>query len=281
MVDQSNMHYLKIKRQRTGHCNICGNLASLTWDHVPPQGGVELTPVQMESVFAKLSGTHEGFKGIQSQNGVKFTTICKSCNEMMGHKYDIAINEFALSVGRYLRSQLIFPAIIQHKTRPGALIRGILGHLISAKLHPDEAIFDKLAASLVLNDSMPIPDDIHIFYWIFPYDSSCIVRDVAIALLTDPSQTIQYCQFIKYFPIAYLVSNRPAYDDLEELTQFRDAAINDEISIPIRLREVKPLHWPEMVDDARVILGGESMMNAVFASRKTGRPARRTRPSRA
>ncbi|MBI1807001.1 MAG: hypothetical protein HYR76_08130 [Ignavibacteria bacterium] len=268
-----SMQYLKNKREQFGACNICGKDSPLTWDHVPPKGGIELTPVQMESVFRVLTGNNEGFKAAHSQNGVKYRTICKSCNETMGRRYDAALNEFALSVGRYLKTQLSLPPIIQHNTRPAALIRGILGHLVSAKIERDEAVLDKQISPLILDESLPIPDDIHIFYWIFPYDFICIVRDVAIVSLTDPTKSIHYCHFIKYFPIAYLVSNKPAYDGLEELTKFRNASIDDEIAIPIRLNQVKPIHWPEMVEDAKVMLGGQSLMNSVFASRKTKKAA--------
>ncbi len=263
------MYYFRNKREQFGTCNVCGKDAQLTWDHVPPRGGIGLTPVEMESVFRILTGTKEGFKAARSQNGVKFRTICARCNRTMGQRYDAPLNEFALSVGRYLRTRLSLPPIIHHKTRPAPLIRGILGHLVSAKIERDEAVFDKQISPLVLDESLPIPDDIHIFYWVFPYDYICILRDIAIVSLTDPVQSIYYCHLIKYFPIAYLVTNRSAYGGLEELTQYRRAAMDHEISIPIRLNDVKPLHWPEMVDDAKVMLGGQALMNSVFASRAT------------
>ncbi len=265
------MYYVEIKRKREGVCNICGKTESLTWDHVPPKGGIELTSMQMQSVFSILAGNQKDVKYTESQNGVKYRTICKICNETMGRLYDTTINEFAISVGRYLKSQLTLPPIIYHKTRPAALIRGVLGHLIASKIERDEALFDKRMAPLIFDSTKQIPSDIHIYYWIFPYGCSVTIRDMAIHLIFGPPKNIFFCHFIKYFPIAYMVSDKSPYKGVDELTQFREASLEDEIAIPIRLNDIKPANWPEMVDDTKIIIGGQSMANSIFATRKIKR----------
>jgi len=262
------MHYIKVRREPIGACNICGISGPLTWDHVPPKGGIELAPVHMKSIFQNLTGTFEGFKTLESQNGVKYRTICKPCNEKMGQKYDPVINSFALSVGRYLKTLLTLPTVINHTTKPAALIRGLLGHLIAAKVQHDEVIFDKQVAPLVFNESKSIPDNIHIFYWIFPYDFSCTLRDMAITQLTDPKKAIHFCHVIKYFPIGYLISDQPSYEGLDELTKYKNLKTQEETAIPIRLKPIRPSNWPEMVDDTRIIFGGQALSNSIFATRK-------------
>jgi hypothetical protein len=266
------MHYVKVKRERIGNCNMCGKVAPLTWDHVPPQGGIELTTVQMQSVYQFLTGTTQGFNVLESQNGVKFRTICQQCNETMGSKYDTVINSFAITVGRYLKTLLTLPTVLSHSTRPAALIRGILGHLVAAKVQPDQVPFDKIVARLVLDESKPIPDDIFIYYWLYPYDCTLTIRDIFITYLPLGVQGYFHCHLIKYFPIAYLVTDRPYFQPLAELTKYRDLSLHDEVAIPIDLRSVRPLNWPETTDDGQVILGGQGLESSVFAVRKRGRP---------
>ena len=43
--------YRKFKRRRIGPCNICGVVGPLSWDHVPPKGGIELEPVEIDRVI--------------------------------------------------------------------------------------------------------------------------------------------------------------------------------------------------------------------------------------
>ena len=128
------MHYLKLKRDKNGTCNICHGQGPLSWDHVPPKGGIQCTSVQIRSIFSVLTGETRDFKPTYSQNGLKYRTICKPCNETIGHKYDSALNEFSLSVGKYLGTSLTLPPTIQHPTKPAALIRSVLAHILAAKI---------------------------------------------------------------------------------------------------------------------------------------------------
>jgi len=50
-------------------------------------------------------------------------------------------------------------------------------HLLAAKTETDEVIIDKLIRPCILDPSLPIHDDIHIFYWIYPYEKTIIFRD--------------------------------------------------------------------------------------------------------
>lgn len=136
------MYYSTIKRGKTGTCNLCLEEKALSWDHVPPKGGINLTPVEIDTVFQVFAGDASTRMVRESQNGVKFRTICSDCNSLLGFRYDPIINDFAITVGRYLNSNLHFPEIISHRTRPAALMRGLLGHLIAAKNEIDKVKFD-------------------------------------------------------------------------------------------------------------------------------------------
>ena len=98
------MHYAKSKREKISVCNLCREVKALSWDHVPPKGGIDIGPVEMETVFEIMTGDRDKPKLSESQNGVKYRTICSDCNSLLGREYDPTINDFAKSVGRYLKS---------------------------------------------------------------------------------------------------------------------------------------------------------------------------------
>ncbi|HUI31801.1 MAG TPA: hypothetical protein VLX91_16450 [Candidatus Acidoferrales bacterium] len=225
----------------------------------------------MRSIFQLLTGATEGYKFVESQNGAKYRTICKQCNEIMGSKYDTVINSFAISVGKYLRTALTLPPVLNHPTRPGALIRGILGHLIAVKVQHDQVAFDKNVAPAVLDESSPLPDDVFVYYWLYPYETSIVIRDLFISYVPLGVKGFFLCHLLKYFPVAYLVTDKPFFRSLPELTNYRALSPRDEVAIPIYLKSVMPLNWPETTDDCHVLLGGESLQNSVFAVPKRGK----------
>lgn len=259
------MHYVKTKRNKTDICSICKTVAPLTWDHVPPKGSIELAPMEMETVFQVFTGNQKDRKLRESQNGVKFRTICKACNDKLGQTYDPIINEFAVSVGRYVKSVLKFPAIIHHKTKPVALIRGILGHLLAAKAEFDEVVFDESVRKFVFDETVPIPDDIYVYYWLYPYSQVIIMRDFVMPARRGDFGEVGFFQTLKYFPIAYLVTDRKQYEKLFELTQYRNLGTYDEVDLLLQLDRTEHPHWPEIVDAGNILFGGQSVISSVSA----------------
>jgi hypothetical protein len=259
------MHYVKTKREKISLCNICSQRKSLTWDHVPPKGGIELSTMEMDNLLDVFTRTDETKKIRESQNGLKYRTICKECNEFLGQKYDAVVNEFALSVGRYLKSGFKFPEIIHHKTKPQRLIKGILGHLIAAKAEYDDVVLDTQVREFILDENSLVPNNIYMFYWLYPYNCTIILRDFGMPSVRGNFKDFGFFHTLKYFPIAYLVSDKPRYEGLLELTKYRNVQIDEEVEIPIDLKRVEHFYWPEMVDNRNILFGGQSAVNAVTA----------------
>lgn len=260
------MHYVKTKRNKVDICNICKNVTSLSWDHVPPKGSIELAPMEMETIFQVFTGKRKDRKLRESQNGVKFRTICKNCNEKIGQRYDPIIKEFAISVGQYLKSVLKFPPVIHHKTKPVALVRGILGHLLAAKVDYDQVVFDEKVRAFLLDETLAIPDGINVHYWLYPYTQIIIMRDFVMPARRGNFSEVGCFHTLKYFPVAYLVSDRKQYEGLLNLTQYRHMNTYDEAEIPIHLDRTEHPYWPEIVDKGNIIFGGQSILSSVSAA---------------
>lgn len=261
------MHYSKVKREKIGSCNLCRKEeVLLTWDHVPPKGGIEVSSVEIRTILQTLSGDSSKDQFQISQNGVKFRTICKQCNDWLGKEYDPALNKFASDISLFVKSSLHLPPVLTVPTKPYRLMRAILAHLVAAKIDMDEGEFDGIVKGFIFNKDVSIPEDINIFYWTYAYPQQVILRDVVMPAKRGDFSETMFCQLIKYFPVAYLVTTASRYEGLPELTRYRNSGPEDIVDIIINLRNLPNQYWPEAPDPGNILFGGQAMVNSVISS---------------
>ena len=263
--------YRKFKRRRTGLCNICGSQGSLTWDHVPPKGGIELQPVEIDRVAAAFASSLSSKKPEFSQNGLKFRTLCAKCNnEWLGARFDPSLNELALAVGRFLRTPLELPPVLHVEAQPNAVIRSILGHLLAARLSSDPGFFDPYISELVQDEAKPIPDAINVFYWIYPYAQQIVLRDALMPAVRGRYSDFQRFGVLKYFPLGFLATTAAEYENLAPLTSWRNEPSSFRIELPINLRNARDPYWPEAPGPDNWLFGGHDLMESIRAHPKPG-----------
>ena len=257
------------KSRITGVCQICEELKVLSEDHVPPTGGIDLTDVEIERVFFNLTGDNS--RQDISQKGLSYTTICRKCNSLLGKRYDWALNEFALSVGRYLKTNLTLPETIHHRVKPQRVMKSVTGHLLAAKKTTENSQFDKLMRAYVLEPDMPLPEEINFFYWVYPYRNQRVLREFAKCTLFGDSHSLEVMQLLKYFPIAYLCSYSREYKNLPTLSQYRNATLDEEFEVPIILSRIEGPDWPEAIQGGNEYqFLGQSASEAVNVSPRKG-----------
>jgi hypothetical protein len=267
-------YYVKVKREKISTCNICETSGLLTWDHVPPQGSLDLSPVEQRNILQHMTATGNAYQKVAiSQNGVKYRTLCKTCNSKLGSEYDPTLIEISASVGAYLKTEIALPPRIHQKTKPNRLARAILGHLLAAKAEPENTTADVAMRSYVLNPTQTLPKDIRILYWIYPHPNIIVIRDVVMPAQRGNFSNWGFFSILKYFPVAYLVTNLGAYEGLSDLSLFTGSSIDDDADIPIQLRDARHPEWPEMVDRGNIIAGGQSIASSVHAMKKSANKA--------
>ncbi|MEK5376543.1 hypothetical protein [Paenibacillus sp. FSL P2-0173] len=251
-------NYVKFKRDEVDICNICLQKKKLSWDHIPPKGGIELSEVEQWNVMQHMVGPTDT-KYIPSQNGVKFRTLCQQCNNsLLGAKYDPILNSFAEEIGQYLKSSLTIPAVIRFKTKPVMIVKAVLGHLLAAKGNLSYSNQDKAFREYILNSETAVPNGYKVFYWVYPYNNVKIMQDFSMMKVIGPeSGKHGMFSMLKYFPIAYLVTDLNEYEGLDELTQYCTSSHDTEVEIPVRVSNLRGQKWPEINKDSMLLAGDD------------------------
>jgi hypothetical protein len=259
------LRYRKYKRRKVGPCNLCGKTGPLTWDHVPPQGGIQLQSVEIDRVVGHLVSTLASARPERSHDGLKFRTLCTNCNARLGAHYDPALNDFALAVGRFLNSTLEFPSLVHIDARPTAIARAVLGHPLAARLSSTEAFFDPTIRQLVFDSQQPLPTDLNVFYWVHPYAQQIVLRDCLMPLRRGRYSEFQRFGVLKYFPIGYLVTTATEYEGLAALTVWRNEPSSTVVKLPVRFQEVREIYWPEAPAPDNFLFGSEECIESLQA----------------
>ncbi|MCD6534973.1 MAG: hypothetical protein J7L25_13005, partial [Deltaproteobacteria bacterium] len=62
-----------------------------------------------------------------------------------------------------------------------------------------------------------------------------------------------------------LISDKPQYEGLMGLNQYRNSDIDEEIELSIDLNRIEHQYWPEMVDNENLLFGGQAAANSITA----------------
>ncbi len=255
------------KQKKFGYCQICKQYKRLTDDHVPPQGGIEIDAVEIKSAFNFFSEQMNNKNYFISQNGVKFTTLCNSCNSRLGREYDSVLNSFSLDVKKFLSSKLSLLSSYNVETKPNRLIQGVLGHLLAAKSDIEETPFDNEVREILFDENKTIPDDINVFYWIYPYKLTIIIRDILMPAVRGRYNDFGFFQIFKYYPIAYLVVNKNEYHNLQSLRNYNSTRLDEVANVKIKINERRHWKWPEIIEDGNFVFLGQAGSKAIRAER--------------
>lgn len=274
-VKQGGMIKLGMEHmEKFGKCNICGNIGPLTEDHVPPQGCTRPTKVFVRNLAQKLHGQQGKYLG----KGIKFKTICSKCNNaLLGSKYDQAFVNFCNSVisivqvGRNLYLPNIFVSI-----QPVKIVKAIAGHMLASVDSTNQnarldSPYWEFLRKVVQNEDEPIPDNLGIFYWLYPYDCQTVIPFFTYISTKNTKYGLKG-GILKFFPLAFwLIWDRPKEIKVPGilLPATPKMKIDEEISTKIDLFFVPRLNWPEDPDTNGIVFFAGEL--AKFADKATKR----------
>lgn len=249
------LEFLKFlqKGSEKGYCRICGNLDSLTDDHIPPKNCGNSMPVFVENF---------GGEKIISQNGAKFKTICGSCNNtILGSGPDKELARIQKEFRKNYSKLIINPnSSINLKINPKLLSKSILGHLLALfvgdnpkqnlKIKPKHSEFSLELREFVLNGKTP--ENIEIYYWFYPYD------EIKINIFFGYIPDIRYSNkkvmgsLFKFEPFAFLIVNKNGTN--AKLPHGKLNLNSDEQFIKINLGQIIRKDYPERPGSKGVVI---------------------------
>lgn len=237
--------YSKAKRAKIDFCNICGEKAALTWDHVPPQSCLNSVPVKFNHL---MSGLPEFNKyEVSSQNGVKFRSLCPNCNNnLLGAEYDKELTQFTSAVVSHLQDAIdqLPPGIVNVSDLPpfigtykvNRIARAICGHMLAAKNEYDnQTLPDVRLRDYFLKPTALPPKGFHLLMWFYPYSTITIARDFIAKKITATNALIPdgVCSIVSSFPLAYLLCDDRYTGTLCSLFDLCNTEIDDDVTMTV------------------------------------------------
>ncbi|MCA8948438.1 MAG: hypothetical protein KDE27_02990 [Planctomycetes bacterium] len=257
-----------------GRCNICSTRARLTEDHVPPRGSWDPTHtsrVWVQKLIPKLKPPDKRIRRL-SQNGLKFRTLCASCNnDLLGLSYDPALHQFSRKVGQIMRvgRRLTLPGHIDVDIQPANVARAVMGHLLAAELradmalHPSSAPMQQSMRDYVLDSTLDLPPNLRVFVWPYWGKRQVVLRGVGVLFdlgVVSPLRML-VGDFLKYLPLAFMVTYDPPQPVPQKFARFELEARGHQVgqvvkhSVPTRMSDSLRPSWPESpnVSDALML----------------------------
>lgn len=243
--------YPKTVREDTV-CNICRKTVSrLSWDHVPPQGSH--IPVNVVNMHYPEGEEGSIFRHATSANGLKFRTLCKDCNSLLGGKFDKELNRFLNQLQRILQSGLVLPSRITLQGKPTLIIKAILGHILAAKTGFCDSEIDSEFRDYIMNDDAVLSDKLKVYYWYYPYNNVIITTDK----MPYDIETGQKAFFsvLKYYPLAFMMmwESTSNVEWMTEITKYNNNDYNLTVELPILFVE-PPVDFPESTKYCKLAL---------------------------
>jgi hypothetical protein len=149
------------------------------------------------------------------------------------------------------------PAQATFDTTPARLLRGILAHLLAAKLAPDTCLVDQAIREFLSGDS-PLAPNVHLFYWLYPFSQISVVRDFSTVCETGNGRKAVFCSIMKFPPLAMFMTDVDYFHGLPDLTTMSHFSIDDPGRVDIEFDSVRPQAWPEATKYSGFIVMGQA-----------------------
>ena len=228
------------------NCNICGRYAKkLSEDHVPPK----CTGNNGQTIMYAYSD--DSISPLRRNKGVTYQTICRDCNNLLGHSYDNEFGKFCKYIKAIIESPLTYPyphTLIE--INPLKLAKSILGHLLATMVNHTllNNKYNENIQNFILGKEDLLPC-IKIYYWVFPYKTYISANNIIGHSMANITNNNLY-HILKLYPIAFAIiyETKPcnARYLLNELTQYFNNTTSVKLNLPT---EPFPYNFPEKAQD--------------------------------
>ncbi len=265
-------------------CELCGkSFDKLTYDHVPPKvcgNDADLRGVKQQALIKDYKSGKERPYGELYQGGLKFKTLCSSCNNRLGENLDIELGEFC----HQIRAALITGNNkIKISCDISKVVKDVFAHIIAATAKPrttDTTLITSMK-DYYWNNSIA---NIHLYFAVYPYlEKIFIAQDVFPVQDLNKHYRIKldgnhiYC-CLYFYPVAFIATDNPIFPVGIDLMNYLDKS-----SFTFGLeknfwyskdKKNLPISWPinlsynDYDEGVDMILSGEGITSTFVASEK-------------
>lgn len=206
---------IKHTKIREGYCVVCGEHGPLTFDHVPPKGAISIRRVEQYHILEAIDEKPIKLKGVPSDNGGRFRTVCGKCNgERIGSDNDAEVSRvcraLTSSVKDYFYNFNSPYNLIVTKVDSLKFSRAMIGHILSAtsvkecESEPSDSSYFKPLREFVLGDDKALDETHDIYYWFYPFTRHISAK--CIGFYNQGHSSI--LSVLSFFPISFMVTGK-------------------------------------------------------------------------
>lgn len=222
---------------KEGICHLCGSLAKLSFEHVPPHSAFNDQKVVMPDVRKVLELDNlddlRGIPGRQSQRGQGGYTLCVSCNSRTGYLYGPAYASWAYQGASYLFKAEGRDTGLAHPFHimPARVLKQVACMFFSINSPKFQAAHADLVRFVLNPDAKYVPKPMRFFVG---YMRSPIARHsgVSVAMNTETG-SMRVLSELTFYPYAYILAldgHVPEHAMLD-ITWFSDHSYDDFASL--------------------------------------------------
>lgn len=224
-------------------CNLCQKkVDKLSEDHIPPKGWMKPRPLVVEPY--PEGSKDDIYRPTTKNNGLVFRTLCSSCNNFLGARYDKALKEFVYEITRFSESPLNVFRSFPVSAQPTLITKAVLGHMLASKTDFCNSNIDKEIRRYVMSDCEKLSPKIKLYYWYYPYDNAIVSNDINACDLSNG--TSAFYSVLKAYPVAFMLMYDSEMSDKRfyELTKYIRKEETARVRVPFRL-DFYPYNFPE------------------------------------
>lgn len=228
------------KKENIGPCHICGKIAKLSFEHVPPQSAFNKRPLVYADIETLLKTPNlEIEKGKIHQKGSGGYTLCERCNNLTGAWYGNAFVDWAyqgMQILHYTRNK---PSLYYNfHLFPLRVIKQIVCMFFSSNSSTFRDIHPHLEQFVLNKDKKYLTPEIRlfVFYSIGDRSRSAGVTGLLRGIDTANTQMHTFSE-ITFPPFGYVmtINTEPPDARLFEITHFANYGYDTWRSLSLQL----------------------------------------------
>lgn len=211
------------RRRRVDSCRLCGEIDTLTREHIPPKRAGNIATMPTETLRQKLAGRGaiDAPGGQVVQGGIWGYTLCESCNSFTGSEYGAEYQGWAIRAVLMLRqSPELHPRVLDENPEPiavtgrfggpndggvapGAMARQILSCMCSLSNSWNLAAVSPVVRRIVLDKSTePLPPGVTLWMELFAGPNS---RMSGPAVVSDQPGRWAWIMELAHPPLVFIM----------------------------------------------------------------------------